>query len=615
MTKSNNNLETTGTAVTTPLEQAVHAITLNGDRNHIDTSLSSSSSSPRLTSSQLSAKQSSASNSDQQPAAPTVVAVDATPVQSQEPLSATCSSSPTSSKASSPVSPPQASSQTHSQGSSNHTRQKSHTRNTHIPSTVDLHPPSAANSRSTSPSRTPSVPLTPIESKHRFEVLPNGSHVHHLSAPKREQFLMHQMRRVWELLEGKKDKGHHQRQHHHGRQDAMEDPLSLFNKKLHDIDGNRPSTPESTHSHKKHSVEDDFVSKYGELHNVIGKGACGVIRLAVKKNPETGEEINTAVKEFTHDHGESQRTYMRRLTSEFCIASSLKHINVIDTMDLVQLHGDTFSEVMEYCSGGDLHSLIASADTLDEAESACFFAQLLNGVSFLHSMGVAHRDLKPENLLLTEDGNLKIADFGNSEVFRMPWENKARSSTFVRGSGPFIAPEEFTTETFDARKVDMWACGIIYMCMRLGQYTWHEASEGDPIWDSFLYKVEHFWKDQETKAMPVHPNLTAIEQSIHTTLAWPSHIADVIEHLLEPNPRKRWQVTQALDSEWMKHVDNCHPTERVVHQRLDESEFDPVPSHQVGSRVLEQASETTGCKIVKDIKSHNDTVKASDREP
>jgi protein-serine/threonine kinase len=142
---------------------------------------------------------------------------------------------------------------------------------------------------------------------------------------------------------------------------------------------------------------------------------------------------------------------MRRLTSEFCIASTLKHVNVIQTLDLLQLRGDAYSEVMEYCSGGDLHTLIASASSLGETEAGCFFAQLINGVAFLHSMGVVHRDLKPENLLLTADGCVKIADFGNSEVFKMPWEKKVRASMSIRGTGPFIAPEEFTTKSFDAR--------------------------------------------------------------------------------------------------------------------------------------------------------------------
>lgn len=167
---------------------------------------------------------------------------------------------------------------------------------------------------------------------------------------------------------------------------------------------------------------------------------------------------------------------MRRLTSEFCIASSLRHLNVIHTMDLLQVHGDTYSEVMEYCAGGDMHSLIASANTLGESESNCFFSQLIHGVAFLHSMGVVHRDLKPENLLLTSDGCLKIADFGNSEVFRMPWEMKVRTSASIRGTGPFIAPEEFTDKTFDARygslvKIGCWSLDHA----RLPSYSAHCA--------------------------------------------------------------------------------------------------------------------------------------------
>ncbi|KAF9190783.1 serine/threonine-protein kinase HAL4/sat4, partial [Haplosporangium sp. Z 11] len=296
------------------------------------------------------------------------------------------------------------------------------------------------------------------------------------------------------------------------------------------------------------------------------------------------------------------------MANEFCIASSLKHINVVQTMDLLQLHGGTYSEIMEYCAGGDMHSLIASAGTLGEIESSCFFSQLIHGVAFLHSVGVVHRDLKPENLLLTSDGCIKIADFGNSEVFRMPWERKVRASASIRGSGPFIAPEEFTNKTFDARKVDMWACGIIYMCMRLGRYTWHESSDGDPVWDNFLYKRERLHELEEyntqaghtpTSSVPAHINLTALEQSSHITLDWPTRISDVIENLLEPDEKKRWQAITVLDSEWMQNVDNCHPTARPPVQDLDESEFGPAvhKNQRVGSRVIPEHASVPGCKV------------------
>ncbi|KAG0198275.1 serine/threonine-protein kinase HAL4/sat4 [Mortierella sp. GBA30] len=506
---------------------------------------------------------------------------------------------------------------------------------TEIPSAYDLyagsnHSRSAASSETGRSSGRSSV----NESKHRFERLPNGSHRHSLSAPKRHQFLANQIRRLRELLDGKKEKekekerekdGHGPAHGHHIRE-AFEHPLSLLNEKIHEFEGHLEHSP-SVSPNKKKMIQEEFVQKYGELGPVVGKGAFGTVRLSVKKIPEADDEIVYAVKEFKYNHGESQRSYMRRLTSEFCIASSLKHINVIQTLDLLQLHGDAFSEVMEYCSGGDMHTLIASATTLGEAESSCFFAQLINGVAFLHSMGVVHRDLKPENLLLTADGCLKIADFGNSEVFRMPWEKKVRSSASIRGSGPFIAPEEFTEKTFDARKVDVWSCGIIYMCMRLGRYNWAEASKGDPVWDSFLLKVEHAHEVQMALSSstgssektacessssrvrrprgPKFINLMAIEQATHMTLAWPNHISEVIDRLLDPDPKSRWQAGHVLDSDWMNGVDNCHPAQRPADQLLDESDFDPTPSQRVGSKVLPKDAEVTGCKVVGEDHNRN----------
>ncbi|KAG0248337.1 serine/threonine-protein kinase HAL4/sat4 [Mortierella polycephala] len=480
----------------------------------------------------------------------------------------------------------------------------------------------SSRSRSTassnaSPFSEPTSGYSPVnESKYRFEQLPNGGHRHHLSAPRRHEFLANKIRRLRELLEGKGEKNGHDNAHQHGHGhekhhnglETLKHPLSLLNEKMQDFEFNHHALGDSK---KNHTVKEEFVQKYGELQETVGKGAFGTVRLAVKKNPEDETESVFAVKEFRyHRHGESLQLYMRRLTSEFCIASSLRHINVIKTLDLLHLHGEYYSEVMEYCSGGDLHTLVVSANTMDETESNCFFAQLINGVAYLHSMGVAHRDLKPENLLLTADGCVKIADFGNSEVFRMPWETKIRSSASIRGSGPFIAPEEFTTAAFDARKVDMWSCGIIYMCMRLGRYNWAEASRGDPMWDSFLEKVKRSHKPQDNtedlegrSSVSKFINLRAIEDSTNVTFAWSNHISEVINKLLEPNSKHRWQAGQVLDSYWMQNVDNCHPAERSAELALDETDFDPQPSQRVGSKVLQHDSEMTGWHVVNEIKS------------
>lgn len=104
---------------------------------------------------------------------------------------------------------------------------------------------------------------------------------------------------------------------------------------------------------------------------------------------------------------ETEKDYVKKLTSEFCISSTLHHTNIVETVDLVQDESHHWCEVMEYCPGGDLYAAVKKGTMVPE-EIDCYFKQILEGVSYLHSMGVAHRDIKPENLLLDGRGRVKI---------------------------------------------------------------------------------------------------------------------------------------------------------------------------------------------------------------
>lgn len=116
--------------------------------------------------------------------------------------------------------------------------------------------------------------------------------------------------------------------------------------------------------------------------------------------------------------------------------------NIVETVDLVQDEQAHWCEVMEYCPGGDLYAAIKKGN-MSSATINSYFKQILSGVSYLHSMGVAHRDIKPENLLLDAKGHVKITDFGVSDVFRMCWEKTTHLSKGLCGSEPYIAPEQF----------------------------------------------------------------------------------------------------------------------------------------------------------------------------
>jgi len=309
----------------------------------------------------------------------------------------------------------------------------------------------------------------------RFDVAEDGTHTHHLKSTKRQEKLSDMLS---SMLGGGKRK----------EADGGDSPqqLSLMSSWVDQLKSER----ESLASDKKGgpNATAGLVEKYGKCHEIVGRGAFGIVRISHKPDPkDSSAELLYAVKEFRKRPQETPKKYQKRLTSEFCISSSLRHPNIIHTLDLLQDAKGDYCEVMEYCAGGDLYTLVLAAGNLQVLEADCYFKQLMRGVEYMHEMGVAHRDLKPENLLLTTHGALKITDFGNGECFRMAWEKEAHMTAGLCGSAPYIAPEEYSGGEFDPRAVDVWACGVIYMAMRTGRHLWRVArKEEDEFYQRYL---------------------------------------------------------------------------------------------------------------------------------
>lgn len=292
----------------------------------------------------------------------------------------------------------------------------------------------------------------------RFKVQTDGTHQHRLKDYKRQENLLTKVRNMIDR-KGKKDTG------------VEDQALPLMTEMPNPIESRGKCT--AWEEKRKSNMTTLLLERYGRCEEIIGRGASGVVRLSHKKVAKgTSTEHLYAVKKFRHDPRDSAKTHRKRFTSEFCIASRLQHLNIIGVLDLLQDGAGNYCEIMEYCAGGDLKTLVLREERLEASEADCYFKQLVRGVEYLHEMGVAHRDLKPDNLLLTTNGALKITDFGNADCFRLAWEKEGHLTLSHCGTIPYDAPEEYSHGEFDPRAVDVWATGVIYMVMRTGRLLW-----------------------------------------------------------------------------------------------------------------------------------------------
>lgn len=244
---------------------------------------------------------------------------------------------------------------------------------------------------------------------------------------------------------------------------------------------NTPCRPHAVNSLSE-ATQAHIAKKYGKWGRVLGSGAGGTVRLIKASNKNGGHIF--AVKEFRPKRtGESEKEYQKKVTAEFCVGSTLKHPNIIETVDIVCDHGHYY-EVMEYAPY-DLFSVVMSGK-MCRPEIYCVFRQICDGVEYLHELGLAHRDLKLDNCVMTTNNVVKLIDFGTATVFHYPGKAYQKATGIV-GSDPYLAPEVITQENYDPRKTDVWSVAIIFMCMVLRRFPWKiPDAKADPSFRAFV---------------------------------------------------------------------------------------------------------------------------------
>ena len=146
------------------------------------------------------------------------------------------------------------------------------------------------------------------------------------------------------------------------------------------------------------------------------------------------------------------------------ILTPLNHVHIIRLYEYIDTPSELYL-VLEYIPGGELFDYITSkGPRIPINEARLLFQQLISGVEYLHRHSVIHRDLKPENLMLDAKKNVKIVDFGLSNV--------TFDGEFLRsscGSPNYAAPEVIKGNLYAGSEVDIWSCGIILYVLLCGQ--------------------------------------------------------------------------------------------------------------------------------------------------
>jgi len=253
-----------------------------------------------------------------------------------------------------------------------------------------------------------------------------------------------------------------------------------------------------------------------ELREIIGRGTYGIVYLAYKDSANIPYAIKVIPRCVLSKPGDYDR-----LQRELNVMSSLEHESIVRMNECFD-DSDRIYLVLDYCPGGHLLEYIIKSGAIKERLASCIFYQIVNGIKYCHSRGVAHRDLKPENILIDSIPNIKICDFGLCGYVN---EN-IKMKTFC-GSPCYASPECISRIEYDGMKSDIWSIGVILYEMVTGHHPWNT--------NNTIQMIKQIQKAQYLISNDVS-----------------SSCSDLIQRILRVKPEDRASLDDILSHPWMK---------------------------------------------------------------
>ncbi|PKI72143.1 hypothetical protein CRG98_007462 [Punica granatum] len=292
----------------------------------------------------------------------------------------------------------------------------------------------------------------------------------------------------------------------------------------------------------------------------LGHGAFGEVKLAQHLPTGCKVAIKILNRRKIRENGMDQK-----VEREIKISKMLVHPHIIRLYEVIETATDIYM-VMEFAERGDLCDYIMMNQRAQEEEARKFFQQIISGVEYCHKYKVVHRDLKADNLLLDSNGNLKIADFGLSNIML--------DGHFLKtscGSPNYAAPEVISGKLYAGPEIDVWSCGVILYALLAGTLPFDDGSFPD------LYRK--------------------IKGGMYTL---PSHLPsgakELIARMLVVDPIKRITIPEIRQSHWFRANLPCYlaaPLSDVINQmrKINEEILERVIMMGFGKSFLVQSLE------------------------
>ncbi|XP_043701978.1 CBL-interacting serine/threonine-protein kinase 5-like [Telopea speciosissima] len=255
-----------------------------------------------------------------------------------------------------------------------------------------------------------------------------------------------------------------------------------------------------------------------EMGRLLGQGTFAKVYYG--KQLKTGDSV--AIKVLNKDQVKKEGL-MEQIKREISVMGLVRHPNVVELREVMATKGKIFC-IMEYVRGGELFAKVAKGKVKEDIARK-YFQQLISAIDYCHSRGVSHRDLKPENLLLDENENLKVSDFGLSSL---PEQLRHDGMLHTQcGTPAYVAPEVLRKRGYDGPKADIWSCGVILYVLLAGFLPFQDENIMKMYRKVFRAEYEFPpWFSTETKRL--------------------------ISKLLVADPDKRITIPEIMQTPWFK---------------------------------------------------------------